>query len=37
MSRTVFKGDREYFPGIDQIRYEGLESDDPLVFKALRS
>jgi xylose isomerase len=34
MSRTVFKGDREYFPGIDQIRFEGPESDNPLAFKA---
>ena len=34
MSRTVFIGDREYFPGIPQIRYEGSESDNPLAFKA---
>jgi xylose isomerase len=34
MSRKVFTGDREYFPGIGQIRYEGPESDNPLAFKA---
>ena len=34
MSRTVFKGDTEYFPGIGQIQFEGPESDNPLAFKA---
>ncbi len=34
MSRKVFVGDREYFPGIGQIRYEGSESDNALAFKA---
>ena len=34
MSRTVFIGDREYFPGISQIQYEGPGSDNPLAFKA---
>ncbi len=34
MSRTVFIGDREYFPGIGQIQYEGPESNNPLAFKA---
>ncbi len=34
MSRTVFVGDREYFPGIGQIQYEGPESDNALAFKA---
>jgi len=33
MSRTVFVGDREYFPGIDQIQFEGRESDNPLAYK----
>jgi len=33
MSRTVFTGDREYFPGIGQVQYEGPESDNPLAFK----
>lgn len=33
MSRTVFTGDKAYFPGVDQIRYEGPESDNPLAFK----
>jgi xylose isomerase len=34
MGRTVFVGDREYFPGIRPIRYEGPESDNVLAFKA---
>jgi xylose isomerase len=34
MSRTVFVGDKEYFPGIGQIRYEGPDSDNALAFKA---
>jgi xylose isomerase len=34
MSRTVFTGDTVYFPGINQIKYEGPESDNPLAFKA---
>ena len=34
MSRTVFSGDKVYFPSVDQIRYEGPESDNPLAFKA---
>ncbi len=34
MSRRVFSGDTTYFPGIEQIRYEGPESDNPLAFKA---
>ncbi len=34
MSRTVFSGDTTYFPGVEQIRYEGPESDNPLAFKA---
>ena len=34
MSKTVFVGDKEYFPGIGQIVYEGPESDNPLSFKA---
>lgn len=34
MSRTVFVGDREYFPGIGRIGYEGPESDNALAFKA---
>lgn len=33
MSRTVFIGDTEYFPGIGQIRHEGPDSDNPLAFK----
>ena len=34
MSRTVFVGSQEYFPGIGQIQYEGAESDNVLAFKA---
>ena len=34
MSRTVFVGDTEYFPGIGQVQHEGPESDNPLAFKA---
>jgi len=34
MSRTVFTGDTPYFPDVDQIKYEGPESDNPLAFKA---
>lgn len=29
----VITGDREYFKGIGQIKYEGKESDNPLAFK----
>jgi xylose isomerase len=34
MSRPVFIGDNEYFPGIDAIPFEGPGSDNPLAFKA---
>ncbi len=37
MSRAVTIGEQEYFPGIDQIRYEGPGSDNPLAFKAYDS
>lgn len=30
---TVTTGDRSYFPGIEAIRFEGPESDNPLAFK----
>lgn len=30
---NVFIGNREYFPGIDQIPFEGRGSDNPLAFK----
>lgn len=33
MSRTVFTGDKAYFPDIDQIKHEGPDSDNPLAFK----
>ncbi len=29
----VFIGNREYFPGISQIKFEGNSSDNPLAFK----
>jgi xylose isomerase len=34
MTATVFLGEREHFPGIPRIPYEGPESDNPLAFKA---
>lgn len=33
MSRSVFTGERAYFPDIDAIPFEGRESDNPLAFK----
>jgi xylose isomerase len=33
MGRTVFEGGRTYFPSVNQIRYEGPGSDNPLAFK----
>ncbi len=30
---TYFVGNKEYFPGIGKIRYEGPKSDNPLAFK----
>lgn len=30
---TVFKGNKEYFPGIEQIKFEGPQSKNPLAFK----
>jgi xylose isomerase len=37
MSRTLFTGDTEYFPGIGRIPFEGPGSDNPLSFKAYDS
>ena len=34
MTAPYFTGDREFFPGIGKIPYEGPESDNPLAFKA---
>ncbi|GLS25283.1 xylose isomerase [Marinibactrum halimedae] len=34
MTIKKFVSDTEYFPGIDQIPFEGPESDNPLAFKA---
>src|SRR4249919_438007 len=33
MSTQYFVGDKEYFPGIGRIPFEGLKSDNPLAFK----
>ena len=30
---SVVTGNKEYFPGIGKIAYEGRESDNPLAFK----
>ncbi|MCL6101065.1 MAG: xylose isomerase, partial [Bacteroidetes bacterium] len=30
---TAFKGNKAYFPGIDQIKYEGPQSKNPMAFK----
>ena len=30
---TVFKGNKEYFPGINEIQFEGPKSKNPLAFK----
>jgi xylose isomerase len=30
---SIITGDREYFQGIDQIKYEGPESDNPLAYR----
>lgn len=34
MTSKTFIGNREYFPGISSISFEGPESDNPLAFKA---
>lgn len=31
--KKVVKGEKEFFSGIDQIKYEGLESNNPLAFR----
>ena len=33
MGKDYFIGNKEYFPGIEKIRYEGPGSDNPLAFK----
>jgi hypothetical protein len=30
---SVLIGEKEFFPGIEQIKYEGPESDNPLAFR----
>ncbi len=32
--RSIHAGDKVYFPGVEQIAYEGPGSDNPLAFKA---
>ncbi len=34
MANAPFIGEREYFPGIGKIPFEGSDSDNPLAFKA---
>jgi xylose isomerase len=34
MSRSLFVGEKEHFPGIGKIAYEGPDSDNLLSFKA---
>ena len=29
----MVRGDKEFFPGIGEIKFEGRESDNPLAFK----
>ncbi len=33
MAKDFFIGNREYFPGIGKVRFEGSQSDNPLAFK----
>ena len=33
MTQQFFTGDREYFPTVGSIPYEGRDSDNPLAFK----
>lgn len=33
MTQSIFVGDREYFPGVAAIPFEGRDSDNPLAFK----
>ena len=33
MADQFFTGDREFFPGVGRIPFEGRESDNPLAFK----
>ncbi len=33
MTRPIFIGDKEYFPGISKIAYEGIDSDNPFAYK----
>ena len=30
---SVVLGDKEYFPGVNKIEYEGPDSDNPFAFK----
>jgi xylose isomerase len=33
MAKNYFIGNREYFPGIEKVKFEGAGSDNPLAFK----
>ena len=33
MARKVFIGEKEYFPSVDAIPFEGVESNNPMAFK----
>lgn len=33
MALNITLGDKTYFPFVDQVKYEGAESDNPLAFK----
>ncbi|MDC7125428.1 MAG: xylose isomerase [Spirochaetales bacterium] len=33
MAKDYFVGNKEYFPGIEKIKFEGPESDNPMAFK----
>ncbi len=30
---NIIKGEKEFFPGIGEIKFEGRDSDNPLAFK----
>ena len=34
MNRPIVTGSKEFFPGVQQIQFEGRNSDNPLAFKA---
>ena len=34
MTNNVFIGNKEFFPNVDKILFEGPDSDNPFAFKA---